>query len=189
VPGRAVTRRVPSPTLAHSTFVARYGLRKVARRAEFLKLASGDVQRLAAASPRKGSAMSRRLSAFAVASALLAAQFGCHSCGNQTGWFSARSRCEAPCQTVGLSGGCFDGATGQPCPCSPEAPGVLPGGAYPGGGYPVPIPGAGPPPDQLHMPNPSDLIRPPAVPIPAPGDASLPFPSYPGTPVKMGSNK
>jgi hypothetical protein len=51
------------------------------------------------------------------------------------------------------------------------------------------LPGAGPFPNELHMPSPSDRIQPPAVPIPAPGDASLPFPSSPGTPLKTGLNK
>jgi hypothetical protein len=136
--------------------------------------------------------MTRRLSAFALASALLAAQFGCRtSCGSHHGLFTSCTR-EAPCQTVGLNGGgCFDAATGQPCPCPTEAPGVLPGSPLipgaPGGEF-LPGPGGlpeGPP------PAPSDMIRPPApaIPLPAPGDASLPFPSLPGTPVKIGPGK
>lgn len=129
--------------------------------------------------------MLRRLSAFAVV-ALVAAQFGCHSsCGERRGLFTSHSgKPCAPCQTVGRNGGCFDGATGQPCPCPPDAPGML----LPGGGSPYPIGGPlpAPPvrPDELHMPNPTDLIPRPAVPVPAPGEGSLPYPVAPGVPVK-----
>jgi hypothetical protein len=66
---------------------------------------------------------------------------------------------------------------------------VVPGGAFPPGYPSSPVfPGVGPQPNELHMPAPSDMIRPPApaVPIPAPGDASLPFPSSGGVPVKVG---
>ena len=132
--------------------------------------------------------MSRRLSAFALMAVVVAAQAGCRSrCDQRPGLFSSRAPADAPCQTVGRNTGCFDAATGQPVPCPPGAPAtVVPGG----GGYPYPpispVPGGGPRPDQLHMPN--ELIPRPAVPIPAPGDASLPFPSSPGVPVK-GPNK
>jgi hypothetical protein len=54
----------------------------------------------------------------------------------------------------------------------------MPGGAFPGGTLPS---------TELPMPNPSDLIRPPAVPIPAPGDVGngvLPYPAVPGVPVR-----
>jgi hypothetical protein len=137
--------------------------------------------------------MARRLSAFALAAGLVAAQFGCHSrCDSRPGLFTSRGGGCAPCQTVGRNTGCFDGATGQPCPCPPEMPGALvPGGPYPPPGV-GPVPGGAiPRPDELHMPAPSDLIRPPAVPIPAPppGDARLPFPATPGTPVRGGPNK
>jgi hypothetical protein len=133
--------------------------------------------------------MSRRLSAFVVA-ALVAAQFGCQSscqssCGERRGLFTSHRRSCAPCQTTGRNGGCFDAATGQPCPCPPEgtvlpggSPYPIPGGSLPGGAFP----GGG----ELHMPAPSDMIRPPAVPVPAPGDASLPYPVYPGIPVRGG---
>lgn len=128
--------------------------------------------------------MSRRLSAFAVV-AVLAAQFGCQSsCGERRGLFTSRAKSDVPCQTVGQKGGCFDAATGKPVPCPPEGVGtVIPGGnPYP---IPGPVPGgAYPRPNELHMPGPSDLIRPPAVPVPAPGDASLPYPASPGVPVK-----
>lgn len=133
--------------------------------------------------------MFRRLSAFAVV-VLVAAQVGCHSrCDSRPGLFSSHRRADTPCQTVGRNTGCFDAATGQPVPCPPEA-GVIPGGAFPPA-IPSPAPGfpnIGPRTDELHMPAPSDMIRPPAVPIPAPpgSDASLPFPSSPGTPVKTG---
>ena len=135
--------------------------------------------------------MFRRPFAFAVA-VLIAAQVGCHSrCDSRPGLFSSHRRGEVPCQTVGRTGGCFDAATGQPCPCPPEAAGVV----VPGGAFPPAIPGPAPVcpnggvrPAELHFPSPSDLIRPPAVPIPAPGDASLPFPSSSGVPVK-GQNK
>lgn len=133
--------------------------------------------------------MCRRLSTFACVAALIAVQFGCRSsCGDRHGWFSARARCEAPCQLVGRNDGCFDGATGQPCPCPPEALGnLIPGGPFPA--YPGPAPGVGSP-NELHMPLPADRIQPPAVPYPAPGsDASLPFPSSPGVPLKTGLNK
>jgi hypothetical protein len=135
--------------------------------------------------------MTRRLSAFAFASALLAAQLGCSSCGSRPGWFTSNTH-KAPCQTVGLSGGCFDAATGQPCPCPPEAMGVLPGNAIPTvpGGEFLPGPGGLP---EGPMPAPSGTIPPPApaIPLPAPpgGDASLPFPTLPGTPVKLGTGK
>jgi hypothetical protein len=139
--------------------------------------------------------MFRRLSAFAVA-ALIAAQVGCSSrCDSRPGLFSSHKRNSTPCLTVGRTDGCFDAATGQPCPCPPEAGGaVVPGGAFPPaipGPAPV-FPNGGPPSGELHMPSPSDLIRPPgvppAVPIPAPGDARLPFPASSGVPVK-GQNK
>ena len=132
--------------------------------------------------------MSRRLSAFALMAGLVAAQAGCQSqCGQRHGLFSSRARSEAPCQTVGRNTGCFDAATGQPVPC----PSGVPATTVPGGGYPYPSinPAPGglmPRPDELHMPN--ELIPRPAVPIPAPGDASLPFPAAPGVPVK-GPNK
>jgi hypothetical protein len=135
--------------------------------------------------------MTRRLSALAFASALLAAQFGCHSSCGSRGWFTSNTH-KAPCQTVGLSGGCFDAATGQPCPCPPEAMGVLPGNPLPGppGGL-LPGPGGLP---EGPMPAPSGMIPPPApaIPLPAPppgGEASLPFPTLPGTPVKIGPGR
>lgn len=151
-----------------------------------------DTTRQAVAPPGRGSAMFRRLSAFAIAAFLGAAQFGCHSCGDRPGWFTAHRRSCAPCQTVGRTGGCFDAATGQPMPCPPDVsvgPDMGPGA--PGVPFPPPgaIPGMIPPTDQLHMPTPSDRIQPPAVPVPAPGDASLPFPTSPGVPVKSGQNK
>ena len=139
--------------------------------------------------------MSRRLSAFVLAAGLVAALTGCHTsrCGDRPGWFTSRAKTDACGQTVGRNGGCFDAATGQPVPCPPDGVGtVLPGGAGP---YPLPggaLPGgAFPRPDELHMPSPADMIRPPfpAVPVPAPGDASLPFPASPGVPVKGGSGK
>ena len=135
--------------------------------------------------------MFRRLSAFLLVG-LLAAQVGCRSrCDSRPGLFSSH-RGDVPCQTVGRTGGCFDAATGQPCPCPPEGAGAV----VPGGAFPPAIPGPAPgfpnvgPPGELHMPSPSDLIRPPAVPIPAPpgSDARLPFPTSPGVPVK-GQNK
>jgi hypothetical protein len=135
--------------------------------------------------------MFRRLSAFAVL-VLVAAQVGCLSrCDSRPGLFSSHSRNSTPCQTVGRNNGCFDAATGQPVPCPPEGAGmVIPGGAFPPA-IPAPAPGfpnVGPRPDELHMPAPSDMIRPPALPIPAPpgSDASLPFPTSPGVPVKTG---
>ena len=132
--------------------------------------------------------MSPRLSAFVLLAGVLAAQAGCRSrCDQRPGLFSSRAHADAPCQTVGRNTGCFDAAIGQPTPCPPGAtvaPGggpypYLPMGAVPGG--------TGPRPDELHMPN--ELIPRPAVPIPAPGDASLPFPTSPGVPVKAGPNK
>jgi hypothetical protein len=136
--------------------------------------------------------MTRRLSAFALAFALLAAPLGCSwsRCGSRPGLFTSHCRQAAPCQTVGLSGGCYDAATGQPCPCPSEAPGML----IPGGAMPAPPGGFLPGPSGLPEgppPAPSDMIRPPApaIPLPAPGDASLPYPTLPGTPVKNGSYK
>ena len=140
--------------------------------------------------------MFRRLSAFAVV-VLIATQVGCRSrcdspCDSRSGLFSAHKRNGTPCQTVGHNGGCFDAATGQPCPCPPEAAGVMvPGGVFPPA-IPGPAPGfpnVGPRLDELHMPNPSTLIPPSAVPVPAPGDAGLPFPASSGVPVKSGQNK
>ncbi len=130
--------------------------------------------------------MSRRLSAFAVV-AVIAAQLGCSTsrCGERHGLFTSRTKSDAPCRTVGQKGECFDAATGKPVPCPPEGVGmVIPGG------NPYPIPGSGlpggayPRPNELHMPGPADMIRPPAVPFPAPGEGSLPYPSSPGVPVK-----
>jgi|GEM_PF-1986371 len=151
-----------------------------------------DRKRQAVASPGRGSAMFRRLSAFGVAAILGAAQFGCHSCGDRPGWFTSHRRASAPCQTVGRTGGCFDAATGQPVPCPPEVPvgpEMVPGA--PGIPFPPPgmIPNGIPPMSELPMPAPSDRIQPPAVPVPAPGDAHLPFPTSPGVPVKSGQNK
>ena len=125
--------------------------------------------------------MFRRLSAFALAAGLLAAQFGCHThCGRPGGLFSSSSR-NAPCQLTGKNTGCFDAATGQPVPCPPGVPAtVVPGGSYP----PISV---GPPrPDELHMPSPTDLIPSPALPSVAPpgSDAVLPVPTQPGVPVK-----
>ena len=64
---------------------------------------------------------------------------------------------------------------------------MVPGGTYtPTGPF---VPG-GPRPDELHMPAPNNLIPSPAVPETAPpGNAVLPLPTLPGTPVKSGSNK
>jgi hypothetical protein len=141
--------------------------------------------------------MCRRLFALACVAVLVGTQFGCHwssRCDERHGWFSARKRVEPPCQLAGRNEGCFDANTGQPCPCPPEAGGV-PGGVMPGGTLPYPympgpaVPGPAPFPNELHMPSPSDRIQPPAVPIPAPGDAGLPFPTSPGTPLKTGLNK
>lgn len=131
--------------------------------------------------------MVRRLLLGAAFAAL--ASTGCLSrCGERHGLFTSHTRSEAPCQTVGRGGGCFDAATGQPVPCPPGAPSVLPGG--------VPMTGPGAPGgfEVGPMPAPSDLIRPPAVPIPAPppmtapggSDALLPLPTGPGTPVRGG---
>ena len=134
--------------------------------------------------------MFRRLSVIAVV--VLATQAGCRSrCDSRPGFFSSHTRGPAPCQTVGRNGGCFDAATGQPVPCPTEGTGmVIPNGAgpaLPGPAFPGPaFPNVGPRPDELHMPNPSTLIPSPAVPVPAPGDASLPFPSSGGTPVRTG---
>ncbi len=132
--------------------------------------------------------MFRRLSAFVVVG-LVAGQTGCLSrCDSRPGWFTSHARTGAPCQTVGRNTGCFDAATGHPVPCPPEGAGVVvPGGAIPGGALPGPAPGfpnVGPTPNELHMPSPADMIRPPAVPVPAPGDATLPFPAGAGVPVK-----
>lgn len=125
--------------------------------------------------------MPRRLLGIAVL-ALVAAQTGCQSsrCGGP-GWFTSRHK-EAPCQTVGQKTGCYDAITGQPVPCPPEGGATL----VPGGGAPYPIlpGGAYPRPNELHMPGPTELIPRPAVPVPAPGDASLPYPASPGVPVK-----
>ena len=120
---------------------------------------------------------------------LLAAQMGCRSrCGDRRpGLFTSNKKQDMPCQTVGRNTGCFDAMTGQPVPCPSGVPStVIPGGGYPG--YPSIVPG-GPRPDELHMPSPTDMIRPPAIPYPAPGDAILPLPTSPGTPVKGGPNK
>ncbi len=133
--------------------------------------------------------MFRRALVIVAAAALVAAQAGCRSqCGDRRpGWFTSNTKGDVPCQTVGRNGGCFDAATGQPVPCPPGAPtGVIPGGTYPVG----PIVPGGPRPDELHMPSPTDMIRPPAIPFPAPAppnDALLPLPTSPGTPVKSGS--
>lgn len=128
--------------------------------------------------------MFRRALVIVAAAVLVAAQAGCRSqCGDRRpGWFTSNTKSDAPCQTVGRNGGCFDPATGQPVPCPPGAPaGVIPGGVYPI----VP----GPRPDELHMPAPNELIPNPAIPIPAPpsNNTLLPFPGSTGTPVKSGS--
>lgn len=128
--------------------------------------------------------MFRRALVIAAAAVLVAAQTGCRSqCGERRlGLFSCNSKSEAPCQTAGRSGGCFDATTGQPVPCPP--------GAGSGGSFPSVVPG-GPRPDELHMPSPTDMISPPAVPFPAPAppnNALLPLPTYPGTPVRVGPN-
>lgn len=135
--------------------------------------------------------MSRRLIVLALIAGLPSVLTGCRSsscqsasCDQRQGLFSHLHAGKTPCQTVGLSGGCFDGATGQPCPCPPGVPSTVVPGPYPYSPG-APFPGTpGLPPGELHMPAPSDMIRPPAVPIPAPGDASLPFPTTPGVPVK-----
>lgn len=134
--------------------------------------------------------MSSRASAAALAGFLIAMQTGCASrCGDRPGLFTSRTK-DVNCQTVGQHGGCYDAVTGQPVPCPPAGAGtVIPGGGNP---YPIPggvLPGGTYPPNELHMPGPSDMIRPPAVPIPAPGDASLPYPTSPGVPVKSGTGK
>ena len=128
--------------------------------------------------------MFRRLSVIVVV--VLATQAGCRSrCDSRPSCLSSHTRGPAPCQTVGRNTGCFEAATGQPVPCPEGAGMVVPGGVMPAIPGPA-FPGVGPRPDELHMPNPSTLIPSPAVPIPAPGDASLPFPSSGGTPVKAG---
>ena len=129
--------------------------------------------------------MLRRLLVIAAAVALVGLQSGCRSqCGDRRpGWFTSNSKCETPGQTVGRNGGCFDAATGQPVPCPPTT-------VIPGGSFPSVVPG--PRPDELHMPSPTDMIRPPAIPFPAPpppNDALLPLPTSPGTPVKGSPNK
>ena len=118
-----------------------------------------------------------------VAAALLAAQTGCRSrCSDpHPGLFTSNTKGGAPCQLAGRDSGCFDAMTGQPVPCPPQT--GMPGGTYPQTGPVVP---GGPRPDDLHMPSPNDMIRPPAIPYPAPGDAILPPPTSPGTPVKGG---
>jgi hypothetical protein len=131
--------------------------------------------------------MSPRLSAFALAAGLIAAQLGCNSCGDRPGWCTSRARTQSAAVPVGRSSGCFDAVTGQPVPCPPEAPGAFAPSPYP-------IPGApGQRFDELPMPSPADMIRPPAVPStappPPPGEASLPYPISPGVPVKAGPNK
>jgi hypothetical protein len=123
--------------------------------------------------------MFRRLSALALAAGLVAAQSGCMRC-DRPGLFTSGSR-ERPAILTGGNAGCFD-AAGQPCPCPPGAPAtVVPGGAFPGDPFP---PGPTVRPDELHMPAPTELIPPRAIPIPAPGDAVLPPPASPGVPVK-----
>ncbi len=133
--------------------------------------------------------MLRRSLLIAVVAVVIASQAGCRSPGNdrRPGWFTSNTRHDAPCQTVGRNTGCFDAVTGQPVPCPPGSSSTLiPDGAYPPIG-PI-IPG-GPRPAELHKPAPTDMIRPPAIPYPAPGDALLPHPTSPGTPVKIGPNK
>src|SRR5687767_7044724 len=130
--------------------------------------------------------MLRRLSALTLIAALLAAQVGCRSRCDRPGLFSSNSNAKAPCQTVGKTAGCFDGITGQPCPCPPGLPATAGPGVGPGtyaGPYPGPYATPGPP-GELPMPGPSDLIQPPpaAIPLPAPpggGGAVLPPPVSP----------
>ena len=125
-----------------------------------------------------------RRSLFIAAALLLASQLGCRSrCGSSQppAFFSSNAKSAAPYQMVGRSDGYGDLVPGQPVPYQPGLPSSL----IPGGTYPPPgplVPGARP--DELHVPAPSDMIRPPAIPYPAPGDAMLPLPSTPGTPVK-----
>jgi hypothetical protein len=124
--------------------------------------------------------MARRL--LVLAAVVLLTQSGCRSrCDGRRGFFTGHGREPAPCQTVGRGEtGCFDASTGQPVPC-PTGGVAMPAPAFPG---------LGPNPrlEELPPPNPSNLIPNPAVPIPAPpsGEASLPFPTSPGTPVKVG---
>lgn len=127
--------------------------------------------------------MFRRLSVIAVV--VLATQSGCRSrCDGHRGFFTAHTRGDVPCQTVGRGAGCFDAVTGQPVPCPREGAGTVmpnPSGPMPGPAFP----GVGPT-TELPMPNPANLIPSPAVPFPAPapGDAMLPFPGSGGTPVR-----
>jgi hypothetical protein len=129
--------------------------------------------------------MCRRLFMVAIAAFLLSSAVGCRLCDRRPGWFTSNSRGSAPCNLTGRESTCFDPATGQPVPCPNDVPGtIVPRGANP---YPPIYPGVTPRPDELHMPSPNDLIRPPATPFPAPGsDSMLPYPTLPGTPVKSG---
>ncbi|QJW97878.1 hypothetical protein FTUN_5458 [Frigoriglobus tundricola] len=132
--------------------------------------------------------MFRRPPAFALLVGLVATQTGCHTrCDQRPAVVSSGPRTGTPCQPVGRSGGCFDAATGQPVPCPPDVPtSTGPGAPY---SYPPigPMPSVGPRPVELPMP--AENIPRPAVPYPAPADASLPYPIVPGVPVKVGPNK
>lgn len=134
--------------------------------------------------------MFRRSSAFALLVGLAATQTGCHTrCDQRPAVVSSGPRTSTPCQPVGRNGGCFDAVTGQPIPCPPDVPtNVVPGAPY---SYPPigPMPSVGPRPVELPMPAPTENIPMPAVPYPAPGDASLPYPIGSGVPVKVVPNK
>lgn len=128
--------------------------------------------------------MFRRTTGFALV-ALALAQAGCHTrCDRRPGLFTSHTRGDVPARPVGANGvSCFD-AAGRPMPCPPDTGAPV----VPGGSIPIGVPSVAPGANELHMPAPTDLIRPPAVPLPAPpgsSDAGLPFPNLPGTPVKQ----
>lgn len=121
--------------------------------------------------------MFRRYAGFALV-ALALAQAGClNRCSSRASTLTGHTRGNAIGTPVGRNATCFD-ATGRPIPCPPDV-----GSA----GLPIGVPSVAPGANELHMPAPTDLIPRPAVPVPAPGsgDASLPFPTLPGTPVKQ----
>ena len=120
-----------------------------------------------------------RVTVLAVAAGLLLTQAGClwrRCCGD--GGMAHRG-CEPPCHMAGRGGDCCDGV---PVGGSIAGPGI-PGGLVPGNGIPV-LPGPAPvgAPNELPMPNPSDLIPRQGVPYAPPSVAPDPgtFGAIPG---------
>ena len=112
----------------------------------------------------------RRITMGAVGMILLTSAVGCRSsCGERRGLFGL-------CRDSDKHDGFLAGYSGKPFEgeCMPPVPGQLMSYPAPGG---VPVLPAGPvvgPPNELPMPQPSDLIAPPGVPFAPPSVAPAP---------------